>query len=144
MGWFEDNSQHADALYSDQQQQVTPHEGHFTHEAVAGGAAFFAMREWEQREAAQGRPVNHAMAKEILVGLVGGEVDKLCETKGLDFLDREKAKRHAREQVSNMYDERHGWQQQAQPFQPPQGGWGYQANPQGGYSNAGYSGGDLY
>ena len=102
-----------------------------------GGAAFFAMREWEQREAvrpasllvassygkrqitvlkylnkqAEGKPVNHQLAKEILAGLVrdsllpsvtygmsgqqdciplatttccvqvGGEVDKLCETK---------------------------------------------------------------
>lgn len=73
-----DNAQHAEALYGNQQQQMTPHEGHFTHEAVAGwviailstparhllynregarrvcfagGAAFFAMREWEQREA---------------------------------------------------------------------------------------------
>ena len=33
---------------------------------------------------------------------VGGEVDKLCETKGLDFVDREKAKRHARDQVSQV------------------------------------------
>ena len=27
------------------------------------------------------------------------QVDKLCETKGLDEIDREKAKRHARDQV---------------------------------------------
>ena len=33
---------------------------------------------------------------------VGGEVDKLCETKGLDFIDREKAKRQAREQVGQV------------------------------------------
>ena len=68
----------------------------------AGGAAFFAMREWEQREAvrpafllaapccsitsveqapkdpkklhtqAEGKPVNHQLAKELLAGLVRG------------------------------------------------------------------------
>ena len=31
------------------------------------------------------------------------QVDKLCETKGLDEIDREKAKRHARDQVGVMY-----------------------------------------
>ncbi len=40
------------------------------------------------------------MAKEILAGIAGAEVDKLFETKGLDFLDREKAKHHARQQPS--------------------------------------------
>ena len=39
---------------------------------------------------------------DVCVVQVGGEVDKLCETKGLDFVDREKAKRHAREQVSQV------------------------------------------
>lgn len=29
------------------------------------------------------------------------EVDKVFETKGLDFLDREKAKRHAQEEAIN-------------------------------------------
>ena len=33
------------------------------------------------------------------------QVDKLVETKGLDYLDREKAKRHARQQAEQMYDQ---------------------------------------
>jgi hypothetical protein len=59
-----------------------------------------------------GKPVSHQFAKELLVGFAGAEVDKLAETKGMDFIDREKAKHHAKENVENMYDqhyiERHG------------------------------------
>lgn len=36
------------------------------------------------------------------------QVDKLAETKGLDYLDREKAKRHAKEQAENLYDQNYG------------------------------------
>eukprot|EP00891_Asterochloris_glomerata_P007935 jgi/Astpho2/7935/Aster-06409 len=100
MGWFSNDQQQAhDQLYGDQ-----PHEGKFSHEAVAGGAAFFAMREYEKRQAAEGKPPNHQFAKELIAGIAGGEVDKLCETKGLDEIDREKAKRHAKDQAYQMYD----------------------------------------
>ena len=50
------------------------------------------MRLWEQQH--QGD--QHQLSKEVLAGLVGAEVDKLFETHGLDFLDREKAKLHVR------------------------------------------------
>lgn len=33
------------------------------------------------------------------------QVDKLAETKGMDYLDREKAKRHAKQQAENLYDQ---------------------------------------
>lgn len=35
-----------------------------------------------------GKPANHALAKEIIAGIAGAEADKLFETKGLDFIDR--------------------------------------------------------
>ena len=35
------------------------------------------------------------------------QVDKLAETKGLDYLDREKAKRQAGEQAQQMYDQQY-------------------------------------
>lgn len=43
-----------------------------------------------------GKPVEHAFAKELLAGFAAAEVDKLAETKGEDFVDREKAKREAK------------------------------------------------
>lgn len=65
-----------------------------------------------------GKPVSHAFAKELLVGLAGAEIDKLAETKGEDFIDREKAKRHAKEQVENMYDDHYVNGQGADQYDP--------------------------
>lgn len=39
------------------------------------------------------------MAKELLAGLAAAEVDKLAESKGLNWLDREKAKHQAQQQA---------------------------------------------
>ena len=35
------------------------------------------------------------------------QVDKLAETKGLDYLDRERAKRDAGDQAQQMYDQQY-------------------------------------
>ena len=47
----------------------------------------------------QGQPDTHAQAKEILAGMVGLFVDREVETKGLDYIDTEVAKRHGRRQA---------------------------------------------
>lgn len=39
------------------------------------------------------------MAKELLAGFAGAFIDREVETKGLDFVDREKAKRQAERQL---------------------------------------------
>ena len=52
-----------------------------------------------------GKPVSHQFAKELLAGFAGAEVDKLAETKGEDFFDRERAKRDAQDNAMNMYGE---------------------------------------
>ncbi|KAH8548019.1 hypothetical protein BGW37DRAFT_508791 [Umbelopsis sp. PMI_123] len=85
----------------------TPHEhkSKLSHELIAGAASFEAVKAWEDHQRREGKTVNHSFAKELLAGFVGAEVDKLAETKGLDFLDREKAKYHAKEQVHQYYEE---------------------------------------
>ena len=71
----------------------------FTHELAAGGAAFFAAREYEKHCDANGKPSSHAKAKEILyvvlllsasisdtiasAALTGGFIDRIVETKGV-------------------------------------------------------------
>lgn len=55
-----------------------------------------------------GKPVSHQFAKELLVGLAGVEVDRLAETKGADYIDREKAKREAKKNAEHMYDQHYG------------------------------------
>ncbi|KAF4555104.1 Hypothetical protein D9617_3g021740 [Elsinoe fawcettii] len=96
-----------------------PNEGSFGHELIAGGAAFAGFKAFEDHQRSEGKPVNHAFAKELLAGFAGAEVDKLCETKGMDYVDREKAKRHAREQSERLYDEHYGQEDQYDPRREP-------------------------
>ncbi|KAK1761015.1 hypothetical protein QBC47DRAFT_368832 [Echria macrotheca] len=84
------------------------HKSKFSHELVGGAAAFEAMHLWEKQQRKEGNEVNHGFAKEALAALAGAETDKLFETKGLDFIDREKAKHHAKEQVQDLYDQQYG------------------------------------
>ena len=48
------------------------------------------------------------MAKDILAGLAAGEADKLVETHGENFYDREKMKYDARQQANACYDQQYG------------------------------------
>ncbi|KAI0910695.1 hypothetical protein F4823DRAFT_360075 [Ustulina deusta] len=100
---FEESRQKRDEIYEGE-----PHKSHLSHELVAGGAAFEAMKLFEDRQRREGKVVNHSLAKEVLVGLAGAEVDKLFETKGLDSLDREKAKHHAKKQAEHLYEQQYG------------------------------------
>lgn len=82
------------------------------------------MRLYNQKAEREGRKDDHAFAKEILAGIAGASVDGkftrtrsirwmtrlylifaigLVESKGLDFVDREKAKRHAEKQAEELY-----------------------------------------
>lgn len=50
---------------------------------------------------------NHTFAKDMIAGFAGGEADKLVETKGEDFYDREKMKRDAQQNASQYYDQQY-------------------------------------
>jgi len=45
-----------------------------------------------------GEPVSHQFAKEMIAGFAGAEADKLAETKGADWVDRERLRNQAEEQ----------------------------------------------
>jgi hypothetical protein len=45
------------------------------------------------------------MAKELIAGIAGAEVDNLFETKGLDFMDLEKAKQFAKKEAKAAIDQ---------------------------------------
>ncbi|RFU25887.1 hypothetical protein B7463_g10454, partial [Scytalidium lignicola] len=104
-----------DQSQDDYQQVQEHHEGKLSHELVAGAASFGAFKIFEDRQRAEGKPVSHQFAKELLAGIAGAEVDKLAETKGEDFFDREKAKHHAKQRAEQMYDEHYGGQDQYDP-----------------------------
>ncbi|KAK9323916.1 hypothetical protein V1517DRAFT_319231 [Lipomyces orientalis] len=127
--------------------EYTPeeHKAKFSHEAIAGAASFGAFKVFEDRQRQEGKPVSHAFAKEVLMGLAGAEVDKLIETKGLDFYDRERAKHHAREQVNQMYDSHYGqnecYDPNTQP--PPRQFQGYYGDFDRGYDQDSYNRGGF-
>lgn len=49
------------------------------------------------------------------MGLVGAEVDRLAETKGMDFYDKERAQHKAKENARDLYDSHYGGQDQYDP-----------------------------
>ncbi|KAF8233384.1 hypothetical protein L208DRAFT_1267058, partial [Tricholoma matsutake] len=76
--------------------QVTTahHKAQLSHELLAAAASYEAAKAYEQHLANTGHPDSHAKAKEILAGFAGAFIDRMVETKGLDYLDAQKAKRH--------------------------------------------------
>ncbi|KAF9317760.1 hypothetical protein BG000_003904 [Podila horticola] len=77
------------------------HHSSWTHEMIAGAAAFEAMKSYEGQAGG-----SHQLSKEIFAGLAAAEADKLFETKGLDGLDRERAKAQAQQQAEALYDQK--------------------------------------
>lgn len=69
-----------------------------------------------------GKPVSHAFAKELVAGFAAAEVDRLAETKGEDWFDKEKAKRQAKEHAERMYDEQYIDNHGADQYDPNQYG----------------------
>ncbi|EXJ93657.1 hypothetical protein A1O1_02049 [Capronia coronata CBS 617.96] len=97
----------------------------FSHELVAGGAAFEGMKLFEDHQRKEGKPVSHKFAKELLAGFVGGEVDKLAETKGMNEYDSFEAKRKAKQSAENMYDQHYQGMDQYDPNQRDQPNFNY-------------------
>ncbi|KAK1138372.1 hypothetical protein N8T08_002677 [Aspergillus melleus] len=110
-GWGESENAHRDV-------QEGRHESHLSHELIAGAASFAGMKAWEDHQRKEGKPVSHAFAKEALAGIVGSQVDRLAETKGMDQVDRIKAHEHAKKNAHQMYDEHYVQGQGADQYDP--------------------------
>lgn len=98
MGWFGEDSDQAQAY---DQVVNAPHKAEVSHELIAGAASYEAAKAYERHCEANGKPASHTEAKELLAGFAGAFIDRMVETKGLDFVDREKAKRNAEQQVQD-------------------------------------------
>jgi len=92
MGWLGDD--HKGTQSHNDDQAAPKHEAHATHEMLGGAAAFEATKAYEKHCAANGKPASHAKAKELAAGFAGAFVDREVDTKGLDFVDKQKAKKH--------------------------------------------------
>ncbi|KAI0660971.1 hypothetical protein C8Q70DRAFT_932602 [Cubamyces menziesii] len=99
MGFFHHESDEAQAY---DQVVNAPHKAELSHELIAAAASYEAAKAYEQHCEREGKPQSHEKAKEIMAGFAGAFIDRMVETKGLDFVDRERAKRHASERVEEV------------------------------------------
>ncbi|KAJ6482267.1 hypothetical protein C8R47DRAFT_1197495 [Mycena vitilis] len=106
MDWF--GKDHKDTYDAFSAENAKPHhEAKFTHELIAGAASYEAARAYEKHCEKNGKPPSHDKAKALLAGFAGAFVDKMVESKGLDYLDTAKLKHdaheHAKENLANDY-----------------------------------------
>eukprot|EP00878_Enallax_costatus_P017880 GHUV01018791.1.p3 GENE.GHUV01018791.1~~GHUV01018791.1.p3 ORF type:complete len:115 (+),score=34.37 GHUV01018791.1:169-513(+) len=73
------------------------------HEGVAGAAAFYAMKKYEERREAEGFH-DHTFAREMLAAVTAAEVEKLAERTGMSYEQKERAKQAAQERAHGMYE----------------------------------------
>jgi len=102
----DDAQDHYQRMYAPQAEPH--HQGSLGHEAIAGAAGFAAMKAYESHLRASGKEPSHALMKEILAGIAAAEVDKLVETKGLNYLDKHKAQKLAEKQAHALAAQRYG------------------------------------
>ncbi|GAA5872725.1 hypothetical protein JCM8547_006326 [Rhodosporidiobolus lusitaniae] len=98
---FGNEGEHAAAAQAVQ----TQHKSSLTHELIAAAAAFEAQKAYAAHCEANGKPESHQKARELFAAFAAAEADKLIETKGLDFLDKEEAKRQARQHAQSLTEE---------------------------------------
>ncbi|KAG1747251.1 uncharacterized protein EDB91DRAFT_76660 [Suillus paluster] len=100
--WFTHDSPEAQA-----HAQVTGgHTAKLSHELIASAAAYEAAKAYEKHVQANGKPANHAKAVEMLAALTGGFIDRIAETKGMDEVDKQKAKHSAQERAKSTLQEK--------------------------------------
>ncbi|KAJ3740345.1 hypothetical protein DFH05DRAFT_1508427 [Lentinula detonsa] len=106
MGFFHHESDEAQAY---NEVVNAPHKAELSHELIAAAASYEAAKAYENHCAANGKPDNHAKAKELLAAFSGAFVDRIVETKGLDYVDAEKAKHHAKKQAEEGLQSNPEW-----------------------------------
>ncbi|KAJ3808174.1 MAG: hypothetical protein NXY57DRAFT_1023695 [Lentinula lateritia] len=106
MGFFHHESDEAQAY---DQVVNAPHKAELSHELIAAAASYEAAKAYEKHCAENGKPDNHAKAKELLAAFSGAFVDRMVETKGLDFVDKEKAKHQAKKQAEEGLQNNTEW-----------------------------------
>ncbi|OGM42231.1 cipC protein [Aspergillus bombycis] len=104
MSWFDED--HDNAQAHREVNETEGHKGHWSHDLIGGAAAYEAMKAYNDHQEKNGKPQSHSQAKEIAAGFAAAAVTQLFETKGLDFIDRQKAEYHAKKQAEEAI-ERH-------------------------------------
>ncbi|KAG1728523.1 uncharacterized protein EDB91DRAFT_1161796 [Suillus paluster] len=88
---------HHDPAEAYEQVNNAPHQAQLSHELIAAAASYEAMKAYNKHCEKNGKPASHDTAKEIMAAGAGFFIDRLVETKGLDYVDKQKTKHHAKE-----------------------------------------------
>ncbi|OAX33699.1 hypothetical protein K503DRAFT_775331, partial [Rhizopogon vinicolor AM-OR11-026] len=81
-------------------------EAQLSHELIAAAASFAAMKAYNKYCEKNGTPVSHSTAKEIMAAGAGFFLDRMIETKGLDYIDKQKMQHHTKE---NAFENKSNW-----------------------------------
>ncbi|KAG2138605.1 uncharacterized protein EDB93DRAFT_1164962 [Suillus bovinus] len=92
-----DHNRHEDLSNAYAQVTNAPHKAKLSHELIAAAASYEAMKAYNEHCERNGKPASHDKAKELMAGFAGAFIDHMVETKGLDLMDRQRAKHHAKE-----------------------------------------------
>ncbi|KZT51246.1 hypothetical protein CALCODRAFT_503772 [Calocera cornea HHB12733] len=95
-------------LYNHQGPMQEQQKSIWTHEAVAAAAGLAAMNAWEAHAKAGGQEPTHEVMKETLAAMAAAEVDRLIETNGLTWIDKERAQHDAIVQAQHYAEEKYG------------------------------------
>lgn len=98
MDWYPEDSEDAYETVVN-----APHRARLSHELVTAAAAYAAMKAYDLHVANNGKPIDRAVAREFLAGLAGAFVDRMVQTKGLDYIDKARVKLQAQEQAETAY-----------------------------------------
>jgi len=92
-----------DSFSQDNHKQVSDgHKGNITFDLLAAAAAYEGAKAYENHCEANGKPDSHAKAKEIIAAGAGAFITHMVSTKGLDFIDQQKAKHEASKRVEEV------------------------------------------
>ncbi|KAF8729789.1 hypothetical protein AX14_006038 [Amanita brunnescens Koide BX004] len=80
------------------------HKLDLTHGLIAAAAAYEGAKAYQDHLAKHGKPSSHAEVKNIIAAGAGALIDQLVETKGLDLIDKAKAKHDATKQVAEKVE----------------------------------------
>ncbi|CDS04119.1 hypothetical protein LRAMOSA07074 [Lichtheimia ramosa] len=81
------------------------HEAKLSHELIAAAASYEAAKAYNKHCEENGEVPDHAKAKELMAAAAGAFIDRMFETKGLDYLDKLKAKKDAEDSINEGYDQ---------------------------------------
>lgn len=94
MAFFSDDSEQA-YTYDEYVKLDVYHEASVTHDLLGGAVAYEYGKAYADHVGENGKPDSHAKAREIVAGISGAILDREIETRGLDWIGRERAGRRS-------------------------------------------------